>query len=140
VGELLACSNNGGRLSAARFKKNLRICIRRIASGNAMAFAEFTRVINTAVHSWLDGITLPRLDVLARVSARLGISVGSLLTSRGLTNINWASIRTHFSQHDRGVKGYRNSEEIMAFLIAALRDEDCPSIPELAERLGFKKM
>ena len=139
VGDLLACSGNGGRLSAARFRKNLRICIRRTASGNAMAFAEFTHMSNTAVHSWLDGITLPRLDVLVRVSARLGISVSVLLTSRGLTDIEWAAIGTRFSQHDRNVKGYRTSAEIRAYLVAALRDEDCPSVPELAKRLGFKR-
>ena len=139
VGDLLACSGNGGRLSAARFRKNLRICIRRTASGNAMAFAEFTHMSNTAVHSWLDGITLPRLDVLVRVSARLGISVSVLLTSRGLTDIEWAVIGTRFSQHDRNVKGYRTSAEIRAYLVAALRDEDCSSVPELAKRLGFKR-
>jgi len=139
AGDLLACSGDGGRLSAARFGKNLRMCIRNTTSGNAMAFAESTRISNTAVHSWLDGITLPRLDMLVRLSARLGISVSSLITSRGLIDIDWALLRVRFSQRDRGVKSYRTADEIRAFLFAALRNEDCPSMPELAKRLGFNR-
>lgn len=139
VGELLAGQNNNGRLSAARFRRNLRICIRRLASGNMIAFAEFAHARKTTVRSWLSGITLPRLDVLLHLSFHLGISATALLTSRGLTGADWPEMTFRFSRHPRGVKGYRSSETVKSLLLAALRDDDCPSVPELANRLGYKR-
>ncbi len=139
VGDLLAGQTNNGRLSAARFRRNLRICIRRLASGNIIAFAEFAHARKTTVRSWLSGITLPRLDVLLRFSFHLGISATALLTSRGLTGVDWPEMTLRFSRYPRGVKGYRSSETVKGLLLAALRDDNCPSVPELAIRLGYKR-
>jgi hypothetical protein len=139
VGDLLAGQNNNGRLSAARFRRNLRICIRRLASGNMAAFAEFTHARKTTVCTWLSGKMLPRLDVLLRFSFHLGISASALLTSRGLAEVDWSEIDFRFSRPNRGVKGYRSRETVGKLLVAALRDDDCPSVPELANRLGYKR-
>jgi TniQ len=43
TGELLALCSTASRTSKARFSRNLRICIDRLASGNTKAFAKLTR-------------------------------------------------------------------------------------------------
>ena len=109
VGDLLAGQNNNGRLSAARFRRNLRICIRRLASGNMTAFAEFAHARKTTVRTWLSGTMLPRLDILLRFSFQLGISASALLTSRGLTELDWPEMTFASTVYPR-VKGYQSSE------------------------------
>jgi hypothetical protein len=139
AGDLLACCSTAGRLSRARFRTNLRICIERLVSENMNAFADFTRASKSAVRSWVAAAMRPRLDVLLRVCFHLGISAAALLTSRRLAGLDWHAITTQFPRHDRGVKAQRTSEEVRRLLVAALRDVDCPSIPELARRLGYKR-
>jgi hypothetical protein len=139
VGDLLGGQNNNGRLSAARFRRNLRICIRRLASGNMAALTGFTHARKTTVRSWLSGLSLPRLDVLLHFSFHLGISASALLTSRGLAKVDWPEVEGRFSRYNRGVKGYQSSEKVRNLLLTALREDDCPSVPELAKRLGYKR-
>jgi hypothetical protein len=74
-----------------------------------------------------------------RVCFRVGIPVGFLLTSRRLAAVNWATITAHFPKEDRGVKASRRSEELRKLLRAALREEACPSVPELSKRLGYRR-
>lgn len=137
--ELLAVSSSAGRLSRARFTTNLRICIDRLVSGNTKAFAELTRASGGAVQSWVTGMMRPRLDVLIRVCFHLGIPAGTLLTSRRLAGLNWPVATAHFPRDDRGVKTSRSSEEVRRLMKAALRDDECPSVPELSKRLGYRR-
>lgn len=139
TGELLACCSTAARLSRARFGRNLRICIDRLVSGNTLAFADFTGVSRSAVKSWVMGKMRPRLDVLLRVCFHLGIPAGSLLTSRRLAGVDCGAITAQFRTYDRGVKAHRTSEEVRRHLKAALQMDDCPSIPELTRRLGYKR-
>ena len=53
--------------------------------------------------------------------------------------MNWATIKTHFPRDDRGVKTSRNSAEVRKLLKAALREDPCPSVPELSRRLGYRR-
>jgi hypothetical protein len=101
--------------------------------------AEFTRASRPAMQSWIGTTMRPRLDVLLRVCFHLGISAGALLASRRLPGVDWSAIATHFPSHDRGVKAHRSSEEVRRLLMAALQEDECPSIPELTRRLGYKR-
>jgi hypothetical protein len=139
TGELLASCSTAGRLSRARFSTNLRICIDRLVSGNTKAFAELTRASRGAVQSWVTGMMRPRLDVLMRVCFHVGIPAGALLTSRKLANVIWPAVTAHFPSDDRGVKTSRSSEEVRRLLKAALREDECPSVPELSRRLGYRR-
>ena len=71
VGDVLARCSTAGRLSSARFSRNLRICVNRLACGNTKAFAELTRASRGAVQSWVARKMRPRLDVLIRVCFHL---------------------------------------------------------------------
>jgi hypothetical protein len=139
AGELLASCSTAGRLSRARFSANLRICIDRFASGNTKAFAELTHASGGAVQSWVNGMMRPRLDVLLRVCFHLGIPAGALLTSRRLAGVNWPAATAHFPRDDRGVRTSRSSEEVRRLMKAALREDECPSVPELSRRLGYRR-
>ena len=139
TGELLARCSTASRISKARFSRNLRICIDRLASGNTKAFAELTRASRGAVQSWVTGNMRPRLDVLVRVCFYGGISAGALLTSRRLAGVNWPAVTARFPMDDRGVKAPRSSEEVRRLLKAALREDECPSVPELSRRLGYRR-
>lgn len=139
AGDLLAGFDNKARLSAARFRRNLRVCIQRIASGNALAFAELIHISKTTLRGWLCRETLPRLDVLLRFAFHLGVSVRELLMSRGLHGVDWTAIDSRLSIERRNAKCYRSSESLLDLMRAALHDDDCPSVPELAKRLGYKR-
>jgi len=138
VGDLLAGLSYRGRVQASRFRRNLRTCILRLSAGNGNAFAEITHTPRTTLRTWLDG-GLPRLDALLRFAFHLGISVKDLLMSRGLHEVNWADVKSRISNKRRTAKCYRTSERVRELLRAALQDDDCPSVPELAAQLGYKR-
>lgn len=138
VGELLSSLNNSGRVRASRLRRNLRICILRMASGNSNAFAELMHTPRSTLRTWLDG-GLPQMDVLLRLAFHLGIAVKDLLMSRGLHEVDWADIKSRISNKRRNAKCYRTSETVRKLLREALQDDDCPSVPELAARLGYKR-
>ena len=139
AGELLASCSTAGRLSRARFSTNLRICIDRLVSGNTKAFAQLTRASSGAVQSWVTGMMRPRLDVLMRVCFHVGIPAVALLTSRRLAGVIWPGVTAHFPRDDRGVRTSRSSEEVRKLMRAALREDECPSVPELSRRLGYRR-
>ncbi len=139
TGDLLARCSAAGTLSRAIFSGNLRICIDQLASGNGTAFADFTHTSRSAIRAWVAGTMRIRLDALIRVSFHVGISAGTLPTSRCLADMDWAAAKAHFQSHDRGVKVTRSLEDVKRLLNAALRDRDSPSLSELSERLGYKR-
>ncbi|MGB9079421.1 MAG: TniQ family protein [Terracidiphilus sp.] len=138
VGDLLAGLNYGGRVQVARFRRNLRTCIRRLTAGNGDAFAEITHTPRTTLRTWLN-VGLPRLDVLLHFAFYLGISVKDLLMSRSLPEADWAEVKSRIPNNERNAKCYRTSETVRKLLEAALQDDDCPSVPELAKQLGYKR-
>lgn len=139
AGNLLTGLNGKARLSGARFRRNLRVCIQRVASGNVVAFAELTQTPKTTLRGWLVGEMLPRLDVLMRFADHLGVSVRDLLMSRGLPDVDWTEIKSRSSLGNRNAKWYRSSESLLGLMRSALDDDECPSVPELAKRLGYKR-
>jgi len=139
AGELLASCSTASRVSRARFSTNLRICIDRLLSGNTKAFAELTGASRGAMQSWVTGKMRLRLDVLIRVCFHVAIPAGAILTSRRLAGVNWPAVTAHFPSDDRGVKPSRSSEEVRRLLKAALREDECPSVPELSQRLGYRR-
>jgi hypothetical protein len=138
IGELLSSLNNRGRVRASRLRRNLRICIFRMTSGNANAFAELMHTPQTTLRTWLDR-SLPQIDILLRLAFHLGISVKDLMMSRSLHEVDWADVKSRISNKRRGAKCYRISEAVRKLLQEALQDDDCLSVPELAARLGYKR-
>ena len=139
IGDLLAGLNYRGQVQASRFRRNLRTCILRLTAGNANAFAEFTDTSRTTLGTWLWDGALLQLNVLLRLAFHLGISVKYLVMSRGLHEVDWAEVKSRIPNHERNAKSYRTSETVRKLLQEALQDDNCPSVPELAARLGYKR-
>lgn len=126
VGEILAACSQG-RLSKKKFRTNLRICVDRLTAGNEQAFAEFSRMSKSALHSWCAGKMLPRLDVLLRLCFHLGTPAVMLLKSHRLWGLDWSKVKG-LLQPRRGKQQHRASEELRDILSTALAADDCPSI------------
>lgn len=139
VGELLAVGRTAGRLSLARFRRNLLICMAHVAEGNANALSELAGISKSAVQSWITTRMRPRLDVLLRMCSRLGVAIAAILTSRRLADVDWRVVEGHCPMIDRRVKRYRSSDEVRHEIEAALRSQSPCSIRELTNRLGFRR-
>jgi transcriptional regulator with XRE-family HTH domain len=140
VGEILAVTSVAESIYAARFRANLRICIKRLAAGNTAAFARRTRISESAISCWLDATMLPRLDTVLRMCSYLGISAASMLVNDCLERpVDWKAVTTGFPPDKLQIKTFRSSGQVRRLLVAALRQDDCPSLRELTIRLGYKR-
>ena len=79
VGEILATNSAAGSVSAASFRRNLRICITRLAAGNTAAFARCTQISISTISCWLGATIRPCLDTVMRMCAHLQISAATML-------------------------------------------------------------
>lgn len=137
VGEILAMASAAGCVPAARFRRNLRICIKRLAAGNPAAFARRTQVNRSAILCWLHAVMHPRLDMVLRLCSHLHISAATLLMNDCLEKIvDWNAVTASFPPDPHPSKTFRPSGQVRRLLVAALRENDCPSIRELTSRLG----
>ena len=139
VGELLAVGGTAGRLSLARFRRNLLICTVHVAEGKANTLSELTGISKSAIQSWITTRMRPRLDVLLRMCSRLGVSIATILTARCLADVNWEVVEGRCSTVNRGSKRYRSSDEVRCEIEAALRSQSPCSIRELTRKLGFQR-
>jgi hypothetical protein len=139
VGEVLAVGRTTGRLSLARFRRNLSTCAVHVAEGKASVLSELTGISKSAVQSWITTRMRPRLDVLLRMCSNLGVSLGTMLTARRQTEADWRVVEGHCHAVNRGVKRYRSSEEVRCEIDAALHSESPCDIRELTRRLGFQR-
>jgi len=139
VGDLLAIGGSAGRLSLARFRRNLLICTLRLAKGERNALSEVTGISKSAMQSWITARMRPRLDVLVRMASRIGIPIATLLTNRRLADIDWNLVEDHCPPIRRNVKRHRSSNEIRHELESALHGQSPCSIRELTQKLGFQR-
>jgi TniQ protein len=140
VGEILAATSAAGSVPAASFRRNLRICIRRLAAGNTAAFARRTQMTKSPVPSWLHAAMHPRLDMVLRLCSHLHISPATMLMNDCLEKtVNWKAVRAAFPPEMHPTKTIRSSEQKRRLLVAALRENDCPSLGDLTRRLGYKR-
>lgn len=140
VAEILAATSVAGSISGARFRANLRICIKRLAAGNTAAFARCTHVGEATLSSWLGATMLPRLDTVLRMCSHLGISAATMLLNDCLERtVDWKAVTTGFPPDKFQVKACRSSAQVRRLLVAALRQDDCPSLGELTIRWGYKR-
>ena len=54
--------------------------------------------------------------------------------------VDWKAVKVGFPRDKRRTKSCRSSEQVRRLLVAALRQNDCPSIRELSSRLGYKRV
>jgi transcriptional regulator with XRE-family HTH domain len=139
VGALLAIGGTAGRLSLARFRRNLLICTVRLAEGNAKVLSELTGISKSAIQSWITTRMRPRLDVLIRMCSYLGVSIATMLTARRLAEVDWKALEAHCPRLDRGLKRHQSSNEVRCEIEAALRSQSPCSIRELTQKLGFQR-
>jgi hypothetical protein len=140
VGEMLATTSAAGSVPAASFRRNLRICIKRLAAGNTAAFARRTHMSRAPIPSWLHAVMHPRLDMVLRLCSHLGISPATMLMNDRLEKtVDWKAVRAAFPPDRHPTKTFRSSEQKRRLLVAALRENDCPSLRELIGRLGYKR-
>jgi hypothetical protein len=140
VGEILAMTSAVGSVPAARFRRNLRICIKRLAAGNTAAFARRTQVSKSPILSWLHAAMHPRLDMVLRLCSRLHISAASMLMNDCLEKtVDWKAVKAAFPPDRHPTKTFRSSGQVRRLLVAALRENDCPSLRDLTSRLGYKR-
>lgn len=139
VSELLASGESAGRLSRARFRRNLLTCALRVVDGKRNALSELTGISKSAMQSWIAARMRPRLDVLIRMASCIGIPIAALLTNRRLADIEWNLGEYHCPSLKRSVKRHRSADEVRHELESALRSQSPCSIGELTQRLGFQR-
>lgn len=137
LGELVAA---GPELPAGSSKdvlrRNLALCVDRLAGGNRTAFSEAIRCSNGAVGAWLSGRNLPRIDSLLRTCYHLRVSPPQVL--RDLP-ADWRP--DCGAIQPSGPRRFRGDEQVMdkarQALLAALNEDPPPSVTTLARRLGY---
>jgi len=140
VGEILVTTSAAGSVPVACFRRNLRICIKRLAAGNTAAFARRTQVSREPIASWIHAVMHPRLDMVLRLCSQLHISPATMLMKDRLEKtVDWKAVRSAFPPERHPTKTFRSSEQKRRLLVAALRENDCPSLRELIGRLGYKR-
>jgi hypothetical protein len=140
VVETLATTSAAGSVPAAGFRRNLRICIKRLAAGNTAAFAHRTQVSETAISSWLHAAMYPRLDLVLRLCSRLHISAATMLLNDHLEKtVDWKAVKSAFPPDRHPTRTFRSSGQVRRLLVAALRENDCPSLRDLTSRLGYER-
>ncbi len=140
VGEILATTSVAGSVPAASFRRNLRICVKRLAAGNTAAFARRTQVSETAISFWLHAAMYPRLDMVLRLCSRLHISAATMLLNDRLEKtVDWKAVKSAFPPDRHPTRTFRSSGQVRRLLLAALRENDCPSLRDLTSRLGYRR-
>ncbi len=138
LGELLAYAPNLQANSlGALLRRNLSVMIDRVGSGNRAAFAHAAHCSRAVVGDWLDGRTLPRLDLLLPLCYWLGVRPMNLFTEVG-PRINLGKCRELATAKDRGVRLLRPRKELEAALKVALTEEPPPTLHGLARRMGYR--
>lgn len=114
------------------------VCIKKLTNGNVCAFARLVDVNKITVHSWCYCRAVPRLDLLLKVCHRLGASLSDLLT-KGSTSLNHELINQSLSRMPvTPLQRSHKNGEIRRALLAALKSDPAPSVPEASESLGYK--
>jgi hypothetical protein len=113
-------------------------CIGDLTKGNVCAFARLVGVNKMTVHSWCYTRAVPRLDLILKVCYRLGASFSDLLTKEAVS-LNHELVNQSLNRltGTRLMRSHKDGE-IRQALMAALKQDPPPSVPEFAKSLGYK--
>lgn len=133
AGEVLSLSPRleGSRtLTQQNFVARLSGYIRQLTKGNVAAFARFAGLDYLKVRQLETGTNLPTLEVLLHLLRRLQLTVADFFAGQPA-----AAPRPE----QRDIYLPHKKAEVRSCLEAALTDPACPSLGELASRLGYKR-
>jgi hypothetical protein len=126
--------------SRVGLRANLRTCIQEVSGGSLHVFARLARTAPISVYCWMAGKTMPRLDVLLRISYRLGLPVLTLVSTPPATfTADWAQVKDTVQQTQwPEVEPSRRQRGQLA-LVQALQSRTPPSVAEIARQVGYSK-
>ena len=133
AGELLslAAQPEGSQaLTQQNFIVRLSGYIGQMTKGNVAAFARFIDGDYLKVRQLKSGMNLPTLDVLIHLLRRLQLTASDFFSGQ-LATVPRPKQRDIYLPHKKA--------KVESFLQAALTDPTCPSLGELASRLGYKR-
>ena len=117
---------------------NLKACIDAVVNGNLGAFAKICQISRSPLTLYLDGRGLPSLDVMLRISGKLGIALTAFLEIEPQKAVaQWEAARRNVRTTVPVVKS-RPIEETRLALQQAVMEQPPPSVTEIARRLGYK--
>ncbi len=117
---------------------NLKTCIDTVVDGNLGAFAKICQISRSPLTLYLDGRGLPRLDVMLRISGKLGIALTAFLEIEPQKAVaQWEAARQNVRGTVPVVKS-RPIEEARLALQQAVMEQPPPSLTEITRRLGYK--
>lgn len=142
VGELLAAAPRlQPRLLKDTVRHNLNSYIVRLAEGNRRAFARFVKSPPKQMHDWLTGQLIPSLDTFVRVCYHLEISLITVVTSGGAeAGVDRELSKSALVRLNGGVARRRHPDRVRRALEEALHEESAPSLSEIADRYGYKRV
>jgi hypothetical protein len=130
VGEMLTISADlASSLSPRDFADLLNRYARQVTAGNAAAFARFLGFDYLMVRALRHGVNRPMLDVFVTLIRWLELSLREFLDGKE-TEIELPNRREYPLP--------RRALEARELMQAAVRDPSCPSVSELANRIGYK--
>jgi AraC-like DNA-binding protein len=126
------------RPSREGLRANLRTCIQEVSGGSLEVFARLARAAPISVSCWMTGKTRPRLDVLLRISYRLGLPVLTLVSTPPTTfTADWAQVKDTVQRTQwADVEPSRQQRGRLA-LVQALQSSTPPSVAEIARQVGY---
>jgi AraC-like DNA-binding protein len=117
---------------------NLKACIDTVVNGNLCAFAEICQISRSPLTLYLGGRGLPSLDIMLRISGKLGIPLTAFLEVEPEKAVaQWEAARQNVLGTVPVAKS-RPIEEARLALQQAVVEQPPPSLTEIAQRLGYK--
>src|ERR1051326_2405259 len=118
---------------------NLRACVEVMAGGNADSFARTLQVSQSSLNFYLYGNRLPGIDIMLRISYRLGVPITAFLEKDpSRAEPYWRQARHQGVERDPHIPAVRSPEQVRRALVTAAEEQPAPSLPEIAKRLGYK--
>ncbi len=133
MGEVLSLAaqlEGSQALTQQTFGARLSGYIGQLTKGNVAAFAHFIGSDYQKVRQLKSGANLPTLDVLIHLLRRLQLTVPDFFSGQPAAVLRPAQRDIYLPPKRAGVE---------SFLKAALTDPACPTLAELAGRLGYKR-
>jgi hypothetical protein len=137
IGELLASAKTLKTESLGTIlRENISALIGAVAAGSRVTFERATNCSQRTLAYWLDGTTLPRLDLLLAICHQLNILPVNLFKE----TLGVGDARPGLAvSTSRSVRLLCRRDEVKAVLRAALTEEPPPTVITLSLRMGRRK-
>ena len=134
MGELLVSAQTLDTESlGTTLRENISALIGAVAAGSQVTFEQATNCSRRILAYWLNGTTLPRLDLLLSICHRLNVLPVNLF--KETVRVGDASLQLAVSTN-RSVRLLYRREEVKAILRAALTEDPPPTVSTLSLRMG----